>query len=482
MSFRHNIADTVTELNLISYESPLGDFLGPPENLTGDVVNKGEDVILTWDPPESEVTVFGYELFLEGSLHAEVSETSYTFEGMVNGTQYDFNVRAIGPRDIKSPFSNTATFTGGGLPAMSPYVFGNEFKAGTIVWRDVQDNQYYTIEGYNVYATTGSSIDPNNDKINPALLSLDVNSYTYFNLGEDTSFKMGVSFEYDGGQESAIFTDTGTTRSEGGRLMFNAFQKWRGIYPLVAGSDPLIKSGVKVEVDTEITMNLSTISPRYWKQWTSPENFDYLWTLRGRPYDRNADVVKAFTDGCTGDDGFYLTRVFKLKPLTITIENSTDVVSTYISRGFWSDRDWNSMNFLWSGPTCPGQTINTSMSVKFSIPTDKIISTHSFNDDNFSFSVPIDEGDRRLTSSSNTGSLVLRWYQYRGVLKYELYIRSKGSSSWGTPVYSHRDSNGHPRYEPNLTSDIYEAKVRYITEEGSTYYSTESNIEEFEVA
>lgn len=485
MSFRNLITPKNATLGAVSYEDPDGDFLSGPKNLSGSVLGDGSDVSLNWDPPDSEITVFSYELFVDGSFHKSVQGTNTIYEGMEFEIQYDFQVRAVGPTGVKSPFSNQVSFTGGGLPTLDPIVFSGEFKAASIHWQDISDNQHYTIEGYNVYGNLGGSLGAG-DKLNSALLPLDTLGYTFFFAGLDTSFNIGVSFEYDGGQESDIFSKDGTSLADTSSFEYIANQRFLGTNNLVGAENANLsdEGGILVKAGTSVKINVSISLPakQYYREWSSPDEYDILWDVLG--LDVTPCVVN-WKSGCSDDDGiFAIEENSKLSGL-VTLEGS-DTIKFYISRGNWAPDNggWFPLGFLFNGPQCPDRSSNLSIIARFSVGVNEILEENLVNDEGgyFLTKKPANR-DERLTVTISENVPRFSWYVYWGVFKYELYIRSKGSSNWGNPVATQSEGTITGFHEEEgLSADTYEAKVRFIEHDGSTYYSTESNVIEFTIS
>lgn len=483
MSFRNQIVGKPLTVSLVSYENPKGDFLSAPKNLRGSVVGQGEDVALKWDPPETEIPIFGYDVFVDGTFHAIAQSESYLFEGMEFDVQYDFKVRAIGPVGIKSGFSNSVSFTGGGLPKLDPYFYENEFQAGSIQWQDIRDNQYYTVEGYNVYGNLGGAFD-SGDQLNSSLLGLNILSFTYFAGSLDTQLHIGVSFEYDGGTESDIFDVTGRTLGDTTVTTFVASQGGLGSNELVTGPNGSIDNlGVRVKEGIEVLFYsyFDIFKKEYWREWSSSDDYDFYWDLYGL---NTKPAVRRWYDGCTADDGMQEIKSYGDLTKEGLFEGAHSV-GFYVSRGNWAPDNggWFPLNFTFTGPVCDGQSAELSIATKFSIRTENILEKSIGKSGNFTLTEKPPDRQERLDVDISNNNPTFNWYIYGGVSVYELYIREKGTSSWGSPVETQTLAGRTGQYtEDTLTADTYEAKVRYIQPDDTTYYVTESNIVEFTIS
>ncbi|MGI6685559.1 MAG: S-layer homology domain-containing protein [Bacillota bacterium] len=82
---------------------------GKPQNLAG-VSPDAETINLTWQAPEGE-TISKYEVYRNGSLIATVSVPSYIDKGLVNQTEYQYQVFAMDQAGNKSDAAELSMFT-----------------------------------------------------------------------------------------------------------------------------------------------------------------------------------------------------------------------------------------------------------------------------------------------------------------------------------------------------------------------------------
>lgn len=489
MSFRHKIKGNINTLLGSIREQDREVFLGGPENLEGVVVDKGENVNLSWEPPLGDAEVYGYELFVDGSYHATITNgLTYKYEGLTFQVFSNFKVRAIGLFNFKSSFSNIISFQGGGLPVLRPIVYENEFKAGSASWQDISNNQYYNIEGYNVYGNIGGTL-VSGDKLNTSLLSLEILSYTYFLAAFDQDFNIGVSFQYDGGLESDIFKAVGSTLSNTNLVtyIFSAFGE--GSRNFVGGPEAGLKLrngekfGVRVKDNTEVSVQVmfNPYDKIYSRQWATRDKEDWIWLLRGL-HDR-ASVIN-WRSGCAINEGF-----------REVVENSNMSGSAILSgikaigfscfRGIWykETQTYSSFDgFVFIGPPCPGIGRDTTFSAKFTLNNINVLEENLESETGLRIIRKPSGREERLTVSIANNKPVFNWYTYGGVFKYELYIKTSTGTYSSTPDHTESSGGAVGRHiVEGLLPNNYNAKVIYKLKDSSTYV-TESNEVSFTVS
>lgn len=120
-----------------------GDVATAPQNLTA----SGQDsaVLLNWDAPPS-VTLVGWSVYRDGAHIADITDpatTTYTATGLVNGTSYEFAVRAI--LDEEGALGDAATVTGTPVATSLQTMFVSGLRLQ--LWRSNRDGGVYVTTG-----------------------------------------------------------------------------------------------------------------------------------------------------------------------------------------------------------------------------------------------------------------------------------------------------------------------------------------------
>ena len=129
---------------------------GQPSPPTG--IPSDQEIALSWSPPDAEGSdIIAYELDLVGGPTIELTETSHTWEGLTNGTNYQFRVRArtrAVENDGWGDWSNLSPqLIPFGLPgAPTGLVCSGELQAVLLTW-NAANNNGAAISGYRVSLT-----------------------------------------------------------------------------------------------------------------------------------------------------------------------------------------------------------------------------------------------------------------------------------------------------------------------------------------
>lgn len=478
MNFRHKIVGRRAQLDTVSYEKVVGEFTSPPV-LSGYIIGTGDDARLDWTAAEATFQIYGYELFIDGSYHTTVNSQTYIHEGLNFGQIYDYKVRAVGPLGIVGTFSNTVSLTGSGLPSLDLSAYG-EFLGSSVKWNDVSENSYYTIEGYNVYFYNGATTDPSlMTKVNSSLLGLNVDRYGRLGLSEGSTVTWGVSYEYDGGQESTIQTIQVQITSIPKEFNFILGEDWLFGYNTRLVSAATRKAAINVVDGANITLVQIGGGPNYWEyknsviglsfgdyeliSWSLDNNGRPPWIFRayencnpiilnqwgylgfaGKLYASRGPLVGKFngfsgiTVGCPDIDARNTKTFWKLQ----VRGGSNDIVSNNIEE-FMNATGWGSQ------PWFRGWEVGS--------------------------------GGNRLTASipdATTGTVQFTIRRYVGLPFWNLYIKADSDPSYGSPNNGAsviKDWGGHYRTISGLSAGTYNAKVIYCFVDGSEYTGVESN-------
>lgn len=460
--FRNEIIENLVTLRTISYEKPKGEFLGAP-TLEGSTSEEGDDALLEWERPDGDITVYGYELFVDGVFYENVGQvTSYLYENMDFSVQYDFKVRAIGPVGIKSPFSNTITLEGGGAPVLFPAVW-DEYKGTSIEWQDISDNTHYTIEGYNVYVEAGDYADDSSfgTPINDSPLGLSFIKYSDLGLLEDTTYSVGVSYLYDGGTESEIFFQTIQTRKAGFKYDITSWND--PPVSIVSGEDG--NAAIVVENGTEVGLRCYTPASyfQHLKSWVSiyfNGTWETYFELEGNGKKPLTFIV---SEGC--DPGNFTRELFGDRNFKGNIQ------AEMVLSGGWSRSFYWTVSGGCSAPTRTKQTWEMFVENSSETVLEDNIDDY-MNNDRLNFEMyKIQEQNQRLTAiTQGDGNVNFRIKRHIGLPFHDLYIKSDSDSSYGTPYTSSPIENwlagGYS--VTDLSAGTYNAKVEYLLMDETT--------------
>lgn len=473
MSFNHEIVLTQAELRGVSYENPKGTFPEAPV-LSGQLVNSGDDADLSWTVPNTTLTIFGYEIVVDGNAELVVTDLSYLYEDLTFDQQYDFQVRAIGPLGVKSPLSNTVTLTGAGFPYLAPSLIG-EYKGASVSWSDVSNNSYYTIEGYNVYFAIGHISDPLSfgSAINSSVLSTSFTRYAKLGIPEDTDITFGVSIIYDGGQESSIYMVPGRVSPIPDYWIVHSENNppVSIISSRAGGGALVVKEGAQVNI-----FEISDTSYLYRKKWVSIY-FNGTWETYFR-LSGNFKTPRTYinSEGCANED-------FVLKDGG-NQDFQGNMPANHSLRGGWN----KSFGWTVSGPTC-GHRVGTTWKLTIANLDDILEdNVQRFNGNSridfemYKFQSPT----QRLTADVPAASpSIVRFSleRYKGLPYVNLYIKSQGGA-YSTPY------NGAPItdwpgnfYEvTDLAAGDYTAKIVYVFQDSSEYTDVETNEVNFTIS
>lgn len=128
--------------------STLADLQAPSVPGILDAVAGDQVAVLTWKPSTDNVAVSGYEIRRNGSAIATVPAPGFSDSGLVNGTLYTYEVRAL---DLAGNASSAAT------DSATPRVLGSavvRVNAGGDGFVDTAGNTWYSDYGFNTGSTS----------------------------------------------------------------------------------------------------------------------------------------------------------------------------------------------------------------------------------------------------------------------------------------------------------------------------------------
>jgi len=449
--FRHQIAHNASLVDFSDYPS---EIIPPvvPQNLVveSDTINR--EAFVTWEPPTTGGKVFYYELFLNGSHLANVSDRKYVYSNASGGDT--FKVRAVGVLGLLSGFSNTDSYEG--TIGLIPTATGLSNPPSLhIQWNDISNTDQVNVEGYHVYK--------GGTKQNSSLLPLEVLEYPLFNLSTEVEYNIGVSFEYDGGQESAVFDLDVTAPS--GDIAFIAIQT-SFHHPLVLASTSIIPGslsddslGLHVEDGTRVTFSPS-FDPgdqHDEAEWSSPASFRY--TYNARPL---GEEVMEFLEGCgkglsllPGEGNMERSKIFNLGPDGYARSVSLSLLKSY--------------TFRFSGPQC-NDPKSLYLSASLQLNEGDIIGRATGQSRGRTFiEAPSEEDGLLNADDSGSNAVVFTWTTFPGTPIYNLYIKSAGASSYPTDPYNseYLTIKNQLLTVDSLAGGNYDARMDFMLQDGT---------------
>jgi acid phosphatase type 7 len=160
-------------------------------------------ISLTWTPSTDNVSVAGYNLYLDGTKTASTATTSYSFGGLSCGTSYSLGIEAYDAAGNRSGlvliFAATSPCVDGSPPLAPTGLLVSAVNATSIsaVWNPSYDNVGVT--GYHVYVN-GSRVG-----------SIALTNYTFVGLNCGTSYTIGVEAYDAAGNASSRTTVAAAT-------------------------------------------------------------------------------------------------------------------------------------------------------------------------------------------------------------------------------------------------------------------------------
>ena len=179
-------------------------------------------ISITWTASTDNVGLAGYDLFLNGSAAGIATTTSYTFTGLVCGTNYTIGADAYDGAGNHSAQATTAISTSAcpdTTPPSTPTALatsGVGQTSLTLSWNASTDNVGVT--GYRLFQN-GSQVGTSS-----------ATSYGFSSLACGTSYTLGVAAVDAAGNVSSVATISGTTAACSGGASAN-------VYVSTAGND-----------------------------------------------------------------------------------------------------------------------------------------------------------------------------------------------------------------------------------------------------
>ena len=142
-----------------------------------------DHVELTWDEPDDNIGVTGYEIYRNGVYLTSVKDTSFISTGLLPKTTYSYTIIAYDEMKNKSEESDAfeVTTPKENVKPTKPYITSSKIKTGssiTIIWSASTDN--FAVEGYNIYR----------DGVIIAHVTADTTRY------RDDTVKLGTKYSY----------------------------------------------------------------------------------------------------------------------------------------------------------------------------------------------------------------------------------------------------------------------------------------------
>lgn len=463
--FRHQIAQHTALINSKSFPEDLS-APGTPQNFSCITEITTQGVTLQWDPPSSGGIVFYYEIYRNDSFYANESDTVHQFSNPVNNDV--FKVRAVGVRGLTSPFSNTCTYTGEGTLNVQGIGIPDRTSVH-VLWQDISNSNQISFEGYNVYL--------DDVKQNSSLLPATVQGYGFFDKTVNQSYKLGVSFVHDGGQESGKFEVNVTAPGQGVR--YGVMTRSRYITaPIVhyGSYAPRLRSGkrfglaVKDGTQVSIFPEFSYPSQHRQREWSVPGSWAF--TFRLNPFEDESKIF--YGDGCNRGLSLVYNRIKQKVGITIGSKQTDDArfVMLIIKRSI--------RGFTFSGPACSGPD-NLYLSATISLNEEDINDVGLYSSDQAHFiQLPTEHNSLIEFDNGNADDAVLIWSTFPSTPFYDVYIRTSGGSFPGTPNYEDLVAADNFLVIDNLVPGNYEAKVDFKYGDGSI--AETSNILAFDIA
>lgn len=460
--FRHKIAVHNNTIESRGYPKDVNPP-GPPENLVGTKNHVSGDVLLTWEPPSSDGPVFYYEMFVNGSFYANVSDLELNYSNPVN--QDEFKVRSVGVLGLKSGFSNVWIYEEG--LTLNPWATGINSSAH-IMWTDISGSvENLTIEGYNVYL--------GGVKQNSSLLTTDFIGYPFFDLDIDTEYELGVSFEYNGGQESAVFPANVTPPGSLKAYQIDIYSSWVA-WPLISNRSLYIHRGsgyfFGILVEEQGVANIiPSFKPNKQidkRQWSTIEEYIKTYSLEvvGGPYQRS----RLHMNRRCGEWA-QKTLLNTFKQVTLDLTKHTDV---------FAEIDV-SYQYVFVGPPCEFITNYSNITFIITLPEASVIKVGRDSNKVDGYSVielPQDDSILRTLDNQDNMSTVLNWTVYPSIPYHNIYIKLDTDTNYPTDPYNDEllDLEQNKFVIDDLAEGVYNAKLEYVMYDKATVIQTTNEV------
>ena len=437
----------------------------PPTNLYGDGSSENGIIYLSWNAPDYDggapITSYNLQYCISSTemwikmppyIISSVTVLTYTFTGLTNGTQYDFQIAAVNINGESSYSTNSSTPSTTPDPPVITITNPYNNQTCTVMWNIPYDGGV-PISSYNLQYST--SVSGPWVSVSSYLSPTQV-TYTFNNLTNDIQyyFKIAAINENGYGNYSAIVNDTPSITSKP---------------PSLINSTAITSSSISLSWNTPSLPSTSSNNvTEYYIQWTdlssnntnSGKSSTTTYTITNLTYSTKYEVKISSINGSG-------IGVLSESPIYFTTLSNLPSAPTNLSITRCATRHYNSIILKWTAPYDSGGSPITNYIIYYR-PTENPIAWNTYSTNS----------DATTATIKGTSTNVL----------YDFKVSAENSAGVGVFSYIINGSSNNPPSSPtNLTANTTESGLIILNwvqsfqnpPEYISYYFIEYKIDSF---